>query len=299
MNKSNATVVALGSFDGLHKGHSKVIACALKEKERGLIPVVLLFDSHPLSILTGNAPNEILQNEIREEMLGNIGITPKYISFKEIYQFSPEEFFHKILIEKLNAKVLCCGANYHFGKNGAGTVEVLKELCDKNNVSLSVAPLEEFEGYPISSTRIRNEITHGNIEKANAMLGFPFTFKALVKSGYRRGRLLGSPTINQYFDKNFIKPKAGVYAGVTLVEGVEYPSVSNIGFRPSFENEDFRSETCILGFDGDLYGETIQVKLIKYLREELKFDCVEDLKEQIQKDALASEKIFRKEAENV
>ena len=299
MNKSNATVVALGSFDGLHKGHSKVIACALKEKERGLIPVVLLFDCHPLSVLTGNAPNEILQNEIREEILKNVGIIPKYISFKEIYRFSPEEFFHNILIEKLNARVLCCGANYRFGKNGAGTVDVLKDLCDKNNVSLSVAPLEEYEGSPVSSTRIRTEISEGNIEKANAMLGFPFTFKALVKSGYRRGRLLGSPTINQYFDKNFIKPKAGVYASVTVVESTEYPSVSNIGFRPSFENEDFRSETCLLDFDGDLYGEIIQVKLIKYLRGESKFDSVEDLKEQIRKDALASEEIFRKEAENV
>jgi riboflavin kinase/FMN adenylyltransferase len=154
-------------------------------------------------------------------------------------------------------------------------------------------------GSPVSSTRIRAAISEGNIADANIMLGREFSYKTEVVDGKKRGRLLDAPTINQYFEPGFIIPKAGVYASVTTVDGREYPSVTNIGLRPTFENEDFRSETYIIGFEGNLYGRFIEVKLIKYLREEIRFSSEQALKDQIAADAGESVAVFGKRGADI
>ncbi len=294
MSSSERSAIALGSFDGLHKGHKAVIACALSYREHGLVPHILLFDSHPLLTLKGKAPDELLQNSVREELITEMGAVPDYISFPEIMNMSPEEFFSEILIKKYNAGALCCGWNYRFGKEGRGDCEKLKQLCSSYGIGLNICPPVEYKGQPISSSRIRSEITDGNICDANAMLGREFEYRNLVVSGNHRGRLMGAPTINQYFDEGFIIPKNGVYSSVTTLDGVEFPSVTNIGLRPSFENEDLRSETFIIGFDGDLYGQIIGVKLTRYLRDEIKFACAAELKTQIKEDEEKSKEIFLK-----
>jgi len=293
MTMQNKTAVALGSFDGLHKGHMSVIACALSQKERGLIPVVLLFDSHPLQTLTGNAPVKILQDSMRNEILENASVKTEIISFKEIMNLSCKEFVEEILIKKLNAGAVCCGENYRFGKNNQGGCETLKALCDEYKIELIISKTVEYQGSPVSSTRIRRAIESGDISSANAMLGREFGYKLKVVSGDKRGRLIGAPTINQHFEENFVIPKIGVYASVAAVDGAQYPSVTNIGLRPSFANADLRSETCLLGFSGDLYGRDIEVRLLKYLRPETKFDSMEALGAQIKLDAAESENIFK------
>lgn len=293
------TAVALGSFDGLHKGHMSVIACALSFKECGLNPLVMLFDSHPLKTLTGKAPAEILQPELRAEFLENRGVDSVFVSFEEIKNLSCREFFTEILLKKLNAGAVCCGSNYRFGKGGAGGAAELQALCDEFGVKLMISPEISFGDAPISSTRIRQAVENGDIPLANAMLGREFRYKYTVVSGDKRGRLMGAPTINQHFGNNFVVPKIGVYASVTVVDGKEYPSVTNIGLRPSFENEDLRSETCILGFSGDLYGKDIEVRLLKYLRGEMKFSSMEALGNRIRSDAEASKEIYRGERGNV
>jgi len=286
------TAVALGSFDGLHKGHKSVLACALSYGERGLVPCALLFASHPLLSLTGSAPEEILQPHIRSKMLADMGVEEKRIDFADVMNLTAEEFFESIILGKLNAGAVCCGENFRFGKGGKGDVALLKELCEKAGVEITVAPTVSCNGEPVSSTRIRKAIKEGDIKSANEMLGYEFGYEAVVKTGYRRGRLMGAPTINQYFDRGFIVPKNGVYACKVNIYGKNYAGVANIGLRPSFENEDLRSETCILGFDGDLYGEIIKVDLLEFLREEIKFPDIELLKEQIKKDAARAEEIF-------
>lgn len=287
------TAVALGSFDGLHRGHMSVIACTSDfERECGLSPHVLLFDSHPMFILKGSAPEKIMQDSLRDEILASAGIETTVIPFIYIKDMSCRDFFEEILIKKLDAGAVCCGWNYRFGKGGEGDCETLKALCEEYGVRLKIVPHVDFNGEPISSTRIRKAVENGDIPLANEMLGREFRYKSTVVSGHQRGRLIGAPTINQHFDNNFVLPQKGVYASITVVDGKEYPSVTNIGLRPSFENEDFRSETCILGFAGDLYGQEIEVRLLEYLRDEIKFDSMEKLSEQIEKDAKKSKELF-------
>lgn len=287
------TAVALGSFDGLHRGHMSVIACtSVFERDCGLSPHVLLFDTHPMLVIRGTSPDKILQDSLRDDILEKAGIETTVIPFMYIKDMTCREFFEEIIIKKLNAGAVCCGWNYRFGKGGDGDCETLKSLCEEHGVRLKIVPHVDFDGEPISSTRIRKAVESGDIPLANAMLGREFRYKSTVVSGHQRGRLIGAPTINQHFDKNFVLPKKGVYASITVVEEKEYPSVTNIGLRPSFENEDFRSETCILGFAGDLYGQEIEVRLLEYLRDEIKFDSMEKLSAQIETDAEKSKELF-------
>lgn len=287
------TAVTLGSFDGLHKGHMTVIACAFEmQKKHGLLPLVLLFDKHPLLALSGKAPDMILQPSLRDEIIAKTGAEKRIVAFDAVRNMSCREFFEKILIGKLNAGGVCCGWNYRFGKNNEGGVDELRALCDEFGVQLMVSSPVDHMGSPISSTRIRQAVESGNIPLANAMLGREFRYKQTVVDGQHRGRIIGAPTINQRFENGFVKPQNGVYASVTVVGGREYPSVTNIGLRPSFENEDFRSETCILGFSGNLYGLEIEVRLLEYLRDEVKFESMEALSAQIHNDAEKAEKIF-------
>ena len=298
MELSNKTAVALGSFDGLHKGHMSVIACALSFRERGLVPLVMLFDSHPLLALTGKAPAKILQDSLRDEIIRSHGLESTVISFDEIKNYTCREFFEKIILSCLNAGAVCCGENYRFGKNNEGGCDELKALCSEYGVELKISHTVEDKGNPVSSTRIRQAIEGGDIPLANSLLGREFRYKQLVVSGDKRGRLIGAPTINQHFDPDFVIPKIGVYASVTLLGGKEYPSVTNIGLRPSFANEDLRSETCILHFSGDLYGQEIEVHLLEYLRGEIKFGSMEALGNQIRTDAARSEELFSSRGEN-
>ncbi len=288
------TAVTLGSFDGLHKGHIAVIACAFEmQKKHGLLPLVLLFDRHPMLTVSGKAPDMILQPLLRDELIAKTGAGKRIVPFREVRDMSCREFFEKILIGKLNAGGVCCGWNYRFGRNNEGGIEELKVLCEEFGVELKVTPPVDFDGSPVSSTRIRQAVENGDISLANEMLGREFRYKLTVVDGQHRGRLIGAPTINQRFEDGFVKPKKGVYASVTVVDGREYPSVTNIGLRPSFENEDFRSETCILGFSGNLYGQEIEVRLLEYLRDEIKFDTTSELSAQINSDAEKSGEIFR------
>ena len=293
MGSETKKAVTLGSFDGLHRGHMSVIACAFDlQKKCGLSPLTLLFDSHPMLTIMNNAPAKIMQDEIRDELLAEIGVERYIISFREIKDMSCREFFEKILIGRLNAGGVCCGWNYRFGKGNEGGCNVLSKLCAEYGLELEIAPPIDFDGSPISSTRIRRAVESGDIPLANSMLGREFRYRLIVSDGDHRGRLMGAPTINQHFEPGFIHPKRGVYASMTVLDGKIYPSVTNIGLRPSFENEDYRSETCILGFEGDLYGQIVEVRLLQFIRSEIRFDSMEDLGKQIRNDAEKSKEIF-------
>lgn len=287
------TAVALGNFDGLHKGHLAVINEAVMEKHNGLLPCILTFDSHPQKTLKGSAPKKIMTRSLCEKITAELGCETVRLSFEEVRNMTPEEFFCEILINKLHVGFVSCGFNYRFGKNGEGNAEILQNLCKKNNIGFVCIHGVEFEGEVISSTRIRQSIENGEIEKVYDMLGRYFAYDFEVVYGDRIGKkLLGFPTINQLFPEWHVIPKNGVYASVTEINGRPYPSMTNIGKRPTVNGEELRSETCIIGFSGDLYGTYPEVRLIKIIREEKKFPSLEALSAQLKIDSEKAENVY-------
>ncbi|MBR3766992.1 MAG: bifunctional riboflavin kinase/FAD synthetase [Clostridia bacterium] len=284
--------VALGYFDGLHLAHRAVINEAVKYENKGYIPAVMLFSEHPRKVISGDDVPFLLQKEKRDELLSLMGVKPLFVSFSEIKDMSPEEFIEKILINKFNVGAVTCGYNYRFGKNGVGDSEKLLEICKQHNIEAVVCTEITLDGENVSSTKIRNAVTGGEIEKANKMLGFTFGFSSRIFTGDKRGRLLGTPTINQFLPEGLIVPRFGVYASRVYFDGNEYIGVTNIGSRPTFDGESVRSETYIIGFNGDLYGKTVEIKLHKFIREEKKFPDGDTLKAQISRDIKVTEEHF-------
>lgn len=288
----NGIALALGTFDGFHIGHKKVIENAIASNRK---TKVLLFNEHPQKVLKKKSPGELITETDKIKLLENWGVESEVINFSDIMNLSYEEFFYEIIVKKLGASVLSCGFNYHFGSKASGDTEKLKSLCEKENIELFVSDAVEYKGEPVSSTRIRNAIRNGKIEDANEMLGREFSYDFLVVHGDARGRTIDSPTINQFFTEDFIIPEFGVYASYTIIDGKKYPSVTNVGVRPTIEGfSKERSETNIVGFDGDLYDKNIKVHLLKKIREEMKFNNLDELRNQIAKDREAS-KIISKE----
>lgn len=292
MDNTKKRAVALGFFDGLHAGHLAVLKPALAQKEKGLVPAVLLFDEHPLTVLKGEKIARLMSSEKREKMLTEMGFEIIKYSFSAIKDMSAQDFVKKVLKEQLKAGFVSCGFNYRFAKNGTGTTATLESLCGKEGIEACVCPRITVNGETVCSTAIRKAATTGDMKTVLAMLGRPLEFCTTVFSGDHRGRLLGAPTINQYLPENFIEPRFGVYASTVELDGKTYMGVTNIGNRPTFDGVSVRSETFILDFEGDLYGRLIDVKLYAFIREEMKFSGFDELKERIAVDASEARKIL-------
>jgi riboflavin kinase/FMN adenylyltransferase len=293
----NGIALALGTFDGFHIGHKKVIENAVASNKN---PKVLLFNEHPQKVLKKKSPGELITETDKIKLLGEWGVEPIVINFSDIMTLAYEEFFYEIIVKKIGASVLSCGFNYHFGAKALGNTENLKTLCEKENIELLVSAPVEYKGEPVSSTRIRNAIRNGDIEDANNMLGREFSYDFLVVHGDARGRTIESPTINQFFSEDFIVPEYGVYASYSVIDGKKYSSVTNVGVRPTIEGfSKERSETNIIGFDGDLYDKNISVHLLKKIREEMKFSNLDELRNQIAKDREVSKIISKEKGVNL
>lgn len=297
--KKQGTAVALGYFDGLHLGHKAVLDAALEcAAADGFVPVVMLFDIHPKKLVSGDVPPILTTEEKKRQLLTDYGFTVADFDFRKAMNYSPEEFVEKILVDGLNVQAVSCGFDYRYGKDGKGNTESLKRELGKRGVKVIVEESVVKDGEKVSSTAIRKLITNGEIEKANGMLGRCFSYAFTVNKGDGLGRVLGFPTINQSFPQDHIVPKYGVYASKVIVDGVWYPSVTNVGVRPTVSSASLRSETCILDFNGDLYGKKVEVFLIKYLREEKKFPDLEELSRQVEKDIAKARSIYSEVNEN-
>ncbi len=276
--------VALGNFDGLHSGHTAVIEKAKAMAQNGLVPYVLLLDPLPCNVEGFTPHKALITDSEKDKLLSDMGIEVVRIDFHKIKDYEPERFFEDIIIKELNAGAVSCGFNYRFGKDGSGDSRLLESLCKAAGIAFCASEAIEYENLPISSTRIRSALENGEIEKANAMLGRAFGYTLEVVHGDKIGRLLDCPTINQLFPEELIVPKYGVYSSEAKIDGKWLRSVTNIGRRPSFENDEQRSETHIIGYSGDLYGKTVEVRLLSYKRSERKFSSLDELKEQLSKD---------------
>lgn len=273
--------VALGTFDGLHIGHKAVITAEKTEYER---KIALMFTQHPQGMLTGDAPGTLITPQQEKEILFSWGVEPVYLDFSAISQMSPAEFVDEILVGRFNARSLACGFNYRFGRDASGDVKTLMLLCAEREIKLTVVDKIEYNDEPVSSTRIREAVKNGDMKSVKAMLGRYFSYEFEVLHGDERGRVLGSPTINQFFTPDFQVPEYGVYASFTDVDGKIYPSVTNVGVRPTIGNSEKRSETNIIGYEGDLYGQYPRVFLVQKIRGEMNFGSLDELSKRISAD---------------
>jgi riboflavin kinase/FMN adenylyltransferase len=234
----------------------------------------------------------LLTDAQKNEMLKEMGFRVKELDYDEVHNFSPEDYLSG-LFKELNVAVAVCGLNHRFGKNGSGDAALLKAYCEANGVEAVICPDLMIDGCEVSSSRIRELLKNGEIELANKLLGRPFSFKAEVIHGEQRGRTIGFPTANQLPDERLVVPKFGVYATAVVVNGRQYAGVTNIGIRPMFELKKPQSETYICDFSDDIYGEIIEIKLLKYLREEGHFGSLEGLKSAISSNVCQAKQIIK------
>lgn len=282
------TYIALGSFDGLHLGHKALVQKAMEvaKKNKGK-SMIYTFKNHPLSIINREMmPKLLMDNDMKIRVLEHMGVDYlSLISFnKEFMEISPEDFICNI-IKCYNAKGIIVGFNYRFGYKNLGDITLLKKLSIKYDFKLYVINPIKQNNELISSSRIRNIISEqGDIKKANSMLYVPFSIEGKVVRGRQIGREIGFPTINLDYNKDFVIPKGGVYSTVVKYKDKLYKGVTNIGYNPTVENQKLSIETHILDFNNNIYDETIRVYFTGRIRDEKKFDSLEELACRIEKD---------------
>jgi riboflavin kinase/FMN adenylyltransferase len=283
--------VALGLFDGLHPGHEAVILSAVREAhKRGGTPCVFTFSiggAGPLAKSRGDLMSPALFLERLERLGAACVIRPDFEAFRDL---SPEVFVREIVRDRLGAAMISCGENFRFGKAAAGDTSVLRRLCG-DSPAVEVLPLVTFDGTPVSSSAIRAAIRAGDMQRAQNLLGRRFTIDFEVVHGRQLGRTLGAPTINQPFPQGFVEPKYGVYATLATIQGRKHVAVTNVGLRPTVGSDRVLAETYIHDFSGDLYGQSVNVSFLRFIRPERKFDGIDALKEQIARDSEAASRI--------
>ena len=297
INENMKLICALGNFDGVHMGHAKLLRFAASKPSDTTHSAVWTFRKHP-GVCKGNENARILTSiEQKANIFRSYGIDLMILNdFEEVSFLSPEEFAIKELYEKCNVRAAVCGFNFRFGKNAAGTSGTLADILSNKGAAVHVFPPLMNDDKCISSTSIRDKIEAGNVEEARTMLGHPFSIFLPVTEGRKLGRTINVPTINQIFPKYYAVPKHGVYACRCIVDGTAHIAISNVGVRPTVTggNATVNCETHIIDFSGWLYGKKVQVDFYKFLRPEIKFGSLEELKTQIESDILETKKYFKK-----
>ena len=273
--------IALGFFDGVHIGHSAVISSIMDTGS--LIPCVLTFNQD-CDQKVKEGPY-ILSADDKKIFMDAMGIQ-EYLDFDfaVLKDMEPEAFVQTVLRDYLHCKLIACGENTRFGKDGAGTVETLKALCSKEGIEVTVVPSVMCEQERVSSTRIRKALADGDIRMATRLLGHPFTINGSIEEGQHLGRTIGYPTMNQPLPSDLILPKFGVYHSSIEIDGVAYPALTNIGIRPTVSGRIPIAETWVPGYTGNTYHKTLRTFLVEFLREETPFASLYELKEQLNKD---------------
>ncbi|MCF0137444.1 MAG: bifunctional riboflavin kinase/FAD synthetase [Oscillospiraceae bacterium] len=282
--------VAIGFFDGIHVGHAALLN---KTKERaaeiGAVPSVITFDVHPDTLVFGKDVPLINSSKERESIISReFGIdNVAFIHFNYKVMRMDWKVFVDEIIRELDVAWVVVGHDFCFGYKGMGTALRLREYCEELGIGCDIIPAVRRDGLVVSSTRIRELIENGEIEKANEYLGHPHTLEDTVRSGFHLGTKMGAPTINMKLPEGVLVPRFGVYAAkVFLDDGAEHIAVTNIGVRPTVSDENRVSvESYIIDFSGNLYDHYVRLELHSFIRPEKKFSSVEELSNQIQRDA--------------
>ena len=285
------SVVALGTFDGVHLGHRAILGTAVTHaREAGLQALACTFEQHPIEILQpARAPRSITTVEERLALIAETGVDGVVVlTFTpELAAVEPEAFVKEVLLGRLRAQQVVVGFNHRFGRGARGDARLLQELASRLGFQAHVVPPLTVEGVPVSSSEVRTALQRGDVAEAARFLGRPYAIEGTVTSGAGRGRTLGFPTANVARDGDLLIPR-GVYGCLAHVEGFLHPSVVNIGVRPTFAETTLAIEAYLIDFAGDLYGRRMRLDFVLRLREEMRFPSVEDLKAQIARDVAAA-----------
>ena len=292
--KQQKRIFALGFFDGVHLGHQALLgACVSLAESAGAEAAAITFDRHPRSLFTQDPPPLISTAASRRLLLGRYGITyvKQYPVVPEVMGMPWEEFLTGLLEE--GAVGFVCGDDFRFGRRNEGNVQGLVKFCEERGLPCAIVPEQTVDGKRISSTYIRTQIECGDMETAKRFLGHPHIVSGVVVPGKQLGRTLGIPTANIRLEEGLVVPKFGVYACRVTIDGKTYSAVTNVGTRPTVSGVGVTVEPWILDFDGNLYGQEITLEFHRFLRPETRFDGLEALKTQINRDADTTRDYFK------
>lgn len=296
------SVITLGKFDGLHRGHELLMEKLKEISEKNQYnSIVFTFDIPPSSTLDVINQRVITTNEEKHYIFEQTGIDYLFECpfTKEIMCMEPEEFI-AWMVRRFNVKCIIVGTDFRFGHNRAGNHEILEKYSDKYNYEVVVINKKQYEGRDISSTYIREELEAGNVKLANYLLGYEFFLNGEIIHGKKIGRTIGIPTINMSIPSEKIIPPFGVYITKVVIDGKEYTGVSNIGKKPTIEGDNpVGLETFILDFNEDVYGKHVCVKFVDFIRSERKFDSIDSLKEQMNNDIAYASKYYKNVTKNI
>ena len=284
---SQPSILTLGTFDGIHKGHRKIISNLKSEaKTNNLRSIILTFFPHPRNIVSSEIIKSISTIDEKIKIFSDLGIDELIIQkFDKSFASMDAKEFIELLVDNLKIKKIIVGYNHRFGKNRSADINVLKDFSLKYDFEVLEIKAFEVENIKISSTKIRDAIQQGNIKLCNNYLGYNFNINGDVVKGKSIGKSLGFPTANiKIVEEYKIMPKNGVYLVRCFFEKEKLYGMMNIGFNPTFGSNDKTLEVNIFDFDKDLYGETIRIEFLNFIREEIKFENVELLQNQLIKD---------------
>ena len=289
-------VLALGNFDGLHRGHLKIVERVRRGAvEHGGTPMAMTFDPHPSRVVRPDkAPALLMTKAQRLEALERAGISAvAVVRFTpEVSRWNPETFVRTVLVDWLRVSEVWVGANFLFGHERSGNFTVLRTLGQRYGFRADKIDPVRYKEFVVSSTRIRRLVTEGRVDEAGALLGHQFCIDGVVVEGKRRGHAIGFPTANLLTENELIPPN-GVYATMVTIDGIVHPSMSNIGVRPTFGDSTATTiEAHVLGYSGDLYGRQVRLGFVQRLRDERKFEDVDALRAQIEADRRRAERLF-------
>jgi len=288
-------VLALGNFDGLHRGHLKIIERVKRGAlEHGGCPMAMTFDPHPPRVIRPDkAPPLLMTKAQKLEALHRAGLrSVAVVRFTyELSRWDPETFVKNVLVDWLHVSEVWVGANFLFGRDRTGNFSLLRTLGQRYGFRAEKIDPVRYKEFVVSSTRARRLVTEGRMDEAGGLLGHPYYMDATVVEGRRKGRELGFPTANLRTENELVPPD-GVYATTVAVEGVVHASLTNIGVRPTFGESERTIEAHLLKFSGDLYGNDVRLAFVQRLRDERRFEDVDALRAQLEADRRRAERLF-------
>ena len=290
------TAVTIGKFDGLHRGHQKLLREVMRYREKGYKPAVFTFETAPGTLIRGKLQTMITTNEEREENLREAGVEylVEYPFNQEVAHMDPEQFVAEILVGKMGAKAIVSGPDCHFGYQRKGDAELLRKLAPKYGYEVSIVEKAMDGDREISSTYVREALSHGNIRLAQELLGYPYEMTGIVEHGRELGRTLGFPTMNVAPQDGKILPRYGVYACQVLIDGTWYGGVGNAGVKPTVMQEQRELfEVYVYDYAGNAYGKYITIRFLEFERPETRFDSLKELKACVMQDMRYGEEYLR------